>query len=329
MPTLQQIIEARTPTELFPDRDKANKAYNRLLQIAHPDMYGDATMKIKAQEAFIKLNRLWEQYNGKVNKTNVIKTRKHEYVPGKVSYIVNNTAYLEATYDAGHQKAFILIPNNSKDNDLNENASQNLKELLKETPLQYKPFYPEHLEAFKYNINNQTKQLQVISLPDKLFTLAQVKEDYPEGLNGRDIAWMFKRILIAIANSHDQKFIHGAINLDTILIQPEQHGVVLVGWEYSIEKGDYLKAIPQKYKNLYPDYVFKKETTPPSLDILLAAKTMEQLFGPTTPVQLKTFFKGCQLSSLPHPAQLLQEFDELLVRLYGPKKFHEFKMRRD
>jgi len=48
------------------------------------------------------------------------------------------------------------------------------------------------------------------------------------------------------------------------------------------------------------------------------------------PWQIQNHLKGC---TLPHPHQrpqdahfLLQEFDELLTRLWGPRKFHAFSM---
>lgn len=330
MVTLEQIINAKTPKELFPDADKARKTYNRLLQIAHPDMYGDHAKKEQAQKAFIQLTQLWEKYNNKSTstKTNVIKTRKHEYSVNQVEYVVNNSSYLHVTYDAGHKDAHLIIPNNAKDNDLHEEGIINLKNILKETPDRYKPFYPEFLEAFKYKVNGETKQITSISLPEGMFTLTQVKEDYPEGIDGRDIAWIFKRILIAIANAQDQGYIHGAINLDSVLIHPEYHGVTLTGWEYSIEKGDYLKAVPEKIRTWFPEYVFKKEMARLSLDTHLAAKTMEELLTENAPKQLRTFFKGCHLENLPHPGVLIEEFDELLIRIYGPKKFHHFSMKR-
>lgn len=333
MQTLENILQAKTPQELFGDKTKAQRAYQRLLHLAHPDMYGDAEMKKLANSAFIHLNELWEAFNkhplgNHATDTTTIKTKRHEYTLGLKFYDADGVSYYFATYDAGHEKAVIVIPSTAQDNDLIENYSMALNKLKKEVNKKYGAFFPTYLEAFKFKINGQIKQLLAYGQPDNLFTLKQIQDEYPEGLHGRDLAWIFKRLLVAIGNTHEIGLVHGGINLDSILIEPDEHGVLLTSWQYAVVKGEPLTALPSTYKSLYPAYVFAKEPARTELDIMLAAKTMESLMRADTPKPLISFFKGCQLNKLPSAGKLLIEFDTLLERVYGERRFHIFTMPR-
>jgi hypothetical protein len=333
MQTLENILKAKTPQELFGDKAQAQRAYQRLLHIAHPDMYGDEEMKKVANSAFIHLNELWEAFNKhplghKPNDSNTIRTKKHEYTLGDKFYDADGVSYYFATYDAGHEKAVIVIPSEVQDNDLIESYSATLNKLKKEVNKKYEAFFPKYVEAFKFKINGQVKQLLAYNQPSNLFTLKQIQEEYPEGLHGRDLAWIFKRLLVAIGNTHEVGLVHGGINLDSVLIEPDQHGVLLTSWQYAVSKGEPLTVLPFAYKANYPSYVFEKKSTRNELDIMLAAKTMETLMRADTPKPLVAFFKGCQLNTLPSAGALLAEFDSLLERVYGEKKFHVFAMPR-
>lgn len=333
MQTLENILEVKTPQELFGDKAQAQRVYQRLLHIAHPDMYGDEQMKIKANSAFIRLNELWEAFNkhplgNKLNDSSTIRTKKHEYSLGEKFYDADGVSYYFATYDAGHERAVIVIPSEVQDNDLIENYSASLNKLKKEVNKKYEAFFPKYIEAFRFKINGQVKQLLAYSQPSNLFTLKQIHDEYPEGLHGRDLAWIFKRLLVAIGNTHEVGIVHGGINLDAVLIEPDQHGVLLTSWQYSVAKGEPLTALPSAYKANYPSYVFEKKPTRNELDIMLAAKTMETLMRSDTPKPLVAFLKGCQLNTLPSAGALLTEFDALLERVYGERRFHVFTMPR-
>jgi hypothetical protein len=68
----------------------------------------------------------------------------------------------------------------------------------------------------------------------------------------------------------------------------------------------------------------------PDLDIWLAARCLTELTGARLPAAMACFAAGCTLASprrRPGDAwALLAEFDELLDRLYGPRRFCPFAM---
>lgn len=166
---------------------------------------------------------------------------------------------------------------------------------------------------------------------DGMVSLSDVRKAYPQGLNGRDLGWIFRRMLIAVGNTRDQGLSHGAITPYNVFIHPEKHGLILDNWECSVSLGDPLQTISSEYKVYYPQFVFDKKPTDESLDMDLAVNTMMSLVGENTgriASRFRAFFKGCKgtTKTAPHPAILLKEFDEFLFTLYGKPKFHHFSM---
>ncbi|MEL6149960.1 MAG: molecular chaperone DnaJ, partial [Chloroflexota bacterium] len=81
--------------------------------------------------------------------------------------------------------------------------------------------------------------------------------------------------------------------------------------------------------------VFKKETPTAALDIYMAARSMLYLMGSddgkqtgNIPHRIYKFFEWCTLDGQRMRPQaawpLLEEFDELIENLWGPRQFHEF-----
>lgn len=326
---LEQILSATTRTELFGDGDMDSMRinYRRLARQSHPDMYTGIKDKEKAQKAFVHLTTLWESHEKpKVAQKSQIITKKHSYE--LVDKIHEDDVFMayKATYDSGFEDCELWIIRNPADNDLGQVAGSSLKKLNKEVPDRFRAFFPEFVEMFKYRQGGNDRAVVAQKIPEGFYSIAEVKKAYPQGIHGRDVAWMFKRMLVAIGNTHDTGLVHGGISDDAILIHPEMHGLMLRNWQYSVETDNPLTAIDATCRNSYPMSVFDKEPQDYRLDVSMAAKIAKSLLSSDAPRQLGIFFAGCMVSSLPHPADLLTEFDELLVRIYGSPKFHVFTM---
>lgn len=63
--------------------------------------------------------------------------------------------------------------------------------------------------------------------PDGLVPLRDVRAAYPAGLDGRDWAWMARRLLLVRAAA---PLPHGGLDLDTVQIHPSGHRVMVTGW---------------------------------------------------------------------------------------------------
>lgn len=326
---IETILNAKTRTELFGSGNEGamRQAYRRLARRSHPDMFSNPHDKLRAEKAFKHLTVLWEEKDkSKPAKSSTIVTKKHSYDLGDKFHEDDIFMAYNATYDAGYEKCELWISRNPQDNDLAQNAGSSLKKLHKEGSENFRAFYPEFVEIFKYRQNNVDHATIAQKVPDGFVSLRKVKEAYPQGINGRDAAWMFKRMLVAIGNAYDTGLVHGGISPDAFLIQPELHGLVLRNWQYSVPVDEPLTVIDSTVRDYYPQSVFDKNPQSYALDVRMAAKVITDLLEDKAPRQLRIFLSGCMIASMPHPAQLLAEFDELLVRIYGAPKFHVFTM---
>ena len=71
---------------------------------------------------------------------------------------------------------------------------------------------------------------QGISGPDELYSLEEVRAAYPAGIDARDMAWMWRRLLTVLGFVHEQRLVHGCVTPDHVLIEPREHKLVLIGW---------------------------------------------------------------------------------------------------
>jgi serine/threonine protein kinase len=169
-------------------------------------------------------------------------------------------------------------------------------------------------------------------------TLEQVHEQHP-ALDGRHLAWIFKRLLTVLGFSHLQGTIHGAILPCHVMVDGASHGLQLVGWGQSVGAGQRIRTVPTRYRNWYPPEVLYKRPARPATDLFLAARCLIYLAGgnpvinrmsEAIPPPMQQFISTCLSPSCrmrPDDAwTLLEDFDDLLRRLYGPPMFHELNL---
>ena len=333
---INEITAAKTAGDLFDNASvaKARIKYRKLTRSVHPDVFIESKDKQIAQVAFIKLMEFWDIYREKQTdsklqngrETDLIKTRKHEYIV--VPHSEDDVFQIfGATYDAGHKRAEILIAKNTNDKDLVDAYINSIDVIKHNIPDEYKMFFPTIIEKFNYSAagKNAKSSISLNGLKD-FYTLREVVDKYPKGLHPRHVAWIFRRMLTAIGNSADVGLVHGAPNLDSFYINPYIHGVILKAWQYSVNTGSQLKAVPKNAKDYYPKYVFNKEPVDYKLDVWLTAKTAIRLLGDNEYKPFMAFFKGCLLSSVPEPRDLLSEFDAVMDKSFGERKFVTFDM---
>ncbi|OHV05325.1 protein kinase family protein [Mycobacterium talmoniae] len=166
-------------------------------------------------------------------------------------------------------------------------------------------------------------------LLDGFVTLADVAAAYPDGLDPRDYAWMHRRLLRALAAVHAAGWVHGALTPANILIHPAAHGVVLAGWSFATGAGQRLAARTSTDERLYPPEALAGEPVSGESDVYMVHALMDQLLGPAAPEPLRRFSRGCRQRSprrRPDAAALIGEFDDLLDRLYGKRRFRPFEL---
>jgi hypothetical protein len=182
------------------------------------------------------------------------------------------------------------------------------------------------------------RRINVFRWEPRLHTLEQVHEQHP-ALDGRHLAWIFKRFLTVLGFCHRRGVLHGAVLPCHALIHAPGHGLRLVGWGGSVAVRRPIRAVPARYRDWYPAEVQRRRPAGPATDLFLAARCLVYLAGgdpltnhmpDTVPPPLRRFFKACLLESpsmRPGDAwALMEDFDELLFALYGPPTFHELTL---
>jgi hypothetical protein len=61
-------------------------------------------------------------------------------------------------------------------------------------------------------------------------SLADVRSNYPTGIDPRHAVWMWRRILDVLAFVHTSGWAHGRLGPDHLLVHPADHGVLIIGW---------------------------------------------------------------------------------------------------
>lgn len=361
-----RLTQARTPEDVFgkisgqiTDAIAAlKKSYRAIAKVAHPDIYQAREEQILAENAFSLLNEWLEKAEAKIkagsygqpmdvrDAKTILQTKKRTYFvePGYVEtelYTLYDCQYDE---DGQNLMAQLKIVRDPLDNDFAQNEARILLKLAHGAEAdRFLPYIPALVDAFVYDDGAEARQALVTEKYSGWYCLSDVRRAYPGGIDPKDMAWIWRRVLVALGFAHANQVIHAAVLPENIRIQPEQHGLMLENWSYAVcdpeNSGERLAAVNLAYAGWYPADVLNREAPTPGLDILFSARCMLWLLGgnPLTgdlpaavPAPIKSFFHGCLLPAnrVPQDAwALMEEFDELLKRLWGKRQFHPFRMK--
>ncbi len=244
------------------------------------------------------------------------------------------------TGDAGpaESRYFLKIARAPEGNLLLDNERRTLKHLGPAAgKTVFRWYLPRLVESFQ-TPGPVPKRVNVYPADPGFYTLEQVHEQHP-ALDGRHLAWIFKRLLSVLGFSHGQGIVHGAVLPCHVLIHAADHGLRLVGWGQSVESGRRITVLAPRYRDWYPLEVLNKQPATPETDLFLAARCLIYLAGgdpvrdrmpDSVPAPMQRFLATCLLEGprmRPGDAwKLMDEFDELLRQLYGPPKFQPLTM---
>ena len=203
----------------------------------------------------------------------------------------------------------------------------------------YGEYFPRIVESLAAGIGGEPRRVNIFEHRPGYFTLKAVRKLHPTGLDARHLAWIFKRMLAALGFAHACGLVHGAVLPPHVMIHPENHGLQLLDWIHAVPVGRQLEIVPAAYRDWYPRESLDGETSGAATDIYLAAKSLIYLAGGdpiaerwpvAVPEPLRRFVNTCLYPAArmrPQDAwKLHEEFDELLLRLFGPPKYHRLVM---
>ncbi|MES2118505.1 MAG: lipopolysaccharide kinase InaA family protein [Pseudomonadota bacterium] len=61
-------------------------------------------------------------------------------------------------------------------------------------------------------------------------SLADVMNNYPHGVDPRHAVWIWRRVLDVLGYVHDIGWVHGQLTPAHLLVQPGDHGMLIIGW---------------------------------------------------------------------------------------------------
>ncbi|MFI0791842.1 serine/threonine protein kinase [Micromonospora rubida] len=316
---IRLVATARTDADLF-GADAPAHRYRELVAALHPDRLGalDEAVRAEATDAFVRVTTRW-----RANQVFVLGA----YRLGPLAH----TGDLADLYDVGADR-LLKLPRNPTDNDLMAREAHALRTVEERGDPRYLPYVPRLVDSFRHRdaATGAQRQISVLATAAGLHSLDEVRRAYPDGLDARDAAWMWRRLLVALGLAHQAGVVHGAVLPRHVLIEPDGHGVVLVDWCSSVVGEGAIPALVPGHADWYPPEVAARRPCGPGTDLAMAAGCMTWLMGDRAPRELRAFADGCRRPALrarPDDAwRLLGELDEVLERLYGPRTFRPFTL---
>ncbi len=352
----RRIAQATAPTGVFGEMSSnAEEAllaltarYRALAKATHPDMYANPEDKDVAQAAFCELSEWFHKaeqqikagnYGSQPHLTLQVKGRRYEIDDSFTQDRVFNSYPCRYVEDSSEHHALIRIVRDPRNNHLAANEVRILNILLNSRDAgKFSPYLPALLDAFLYQDRTAERQAAVFERTDGWYSLEQVHRAYPNGVDPRDMAWMWRRLLVALGFAHSNLVIHGAVLPQNIWIEPEQHGLLVANWFAAVydpsTTGQVIPPVEPGFRSWYPGEVLNSAVPTFGTDISMSAKCMIDLLGgdigsPAIPHAMQQFLKGSMLPGRRAPQDawaVKQEFDDLLEALWGERTFHPFRM---
>ncbi len=359
----KQLNQAGTLEEVFGEITGADplltikKRYHDLVKMVHPDLFTQETDKKLAHFAFGQLSAWFKAAEEKIQLGAYAPTKGgHPQVILQTSqgvYRIDDEPIQGEVFNSypcsfekyGHiRRAMLKITRKPQNNDLLQNEIAILRTLLNSPDAKkFSAYLPGLLDAFVYQDKSGEHQAAVLNHHRGWYSLEDIRHAYPSGINPKDMAWMFRRLLVALGFAHRNGVVHNAVLPSNVWILPEYHGLMLTNWTQatceSLDGGINALSIDPAYRNWYPSEVLNGAPPSAQTDIRLSVKCMLFLLGgdpvhrrlpDSVPNPLKAFFKGSLLPGKAAPGDawaLKGEFDELIERFWGKRKFHLFVMK--
>lgn len=334
----QDLKKASSPIDFFGDgtpEDDIESVYKSLIRVVHPDMYPDEDERLMAEEATKLLNAVYalaqEQIADGTYKEGGIKftakTRKESYVVKRLYAKGDLSSVYRCSWSDGVGLCKVGL-----------NATVNTKlehefAVLKEVVHKMGHRIPVPVDTFLVNGTraNVYKAHEGIGSFEDLYTLEEVKKQYPDGIPARAFVWVWNRMLDICITLHSEGYVHGALLPNHILINPESHLMMIVGWPHSVKIGEKITFVPKEYKWWYPNEVLDKVGAYPETDLYLAAKSMQYVIGDSVPDVLTGQLRACQMKGIAYREgnahDLYNRFQDTIEKVFGTKKFVEFVMK--
>lgn len=148
-------------------------------------------------------------------------------------------------------------------------------------------FLPTIVDTFTISERGGKRyRANVLAFVPDLISLTEVAKVFPKGLDPRDAAWIFRRVLAQALAASMAGMVHGAIVPDHVLVHPTTHEPLHIGWAHALDTtanpNTRITHVIDRWKDWYPPEVFLKKQPEHKTDLYMAGKTMIYLLGGDT-----------------------------------------------
>ncbi|OGG59751.1 hypothetical protein A2765_04145 [Candidatus Kaiserbacteria bacterium RIFCSPHIGHO2_01_FULL_56_24] len=145
-------------------------------------------------------------------------------------------------------------------------------------------FVPDLIDTFLIGGPGGTRyRVNILGIREGFVSVADIIQAYPAGLNPAEAAWVARRIIAQALAASMAGVVHGAITPDHVLVDPQTHEPMHIGWAHAIDdparKGGRITHVIDRWRDFYPPEVFDKKTPDHRTDLYMAGKTIVNLLG--------------------------------------------------
>src|SRR6266566_529770 len=340
------------------------KVYRQLAKALHPDMH------VADPSALSLASALFQQLE-EFHKVAIVRLKKGTYgdkipLPGRELVIIKGKYVSEGPLCAGDiadlhvaslessrlRNGFVMkLARNVADNDLLRAEVATLEKLRLRLPKDsWADCVPIVTDSFFLDEGvGPRRRMNVLNCFSGFYNGEEIRRKLKGGVDGRTMAWMWKRLLVLLEWTNKIGYLHGAVLPPHVMFYPDSdaspamdkrcHSIRLVDWCYSIdlESRTRLSAWVPRYEKFYAPEVLAKEKLGPWTDLYMGAKTMFYLAGDNTagghppkhlPKEIiESLFQCTQPIASKRPQSIgkyFESFKQVLEKVYGSPKWHEF-----
>lgn len=337
---IDQILNAKCAEDIFEavsDVKELKKKYHEASKLCHPDIHKTE----RAKEAFQLLTDFYEFAQELLN---CKEYGERKPLNGSDSCILaagikyENVELLKDSHIAkiftanvGVDKVILKVAKCAGDNDLIFNEAAKLKSIFKvkfndEFVKIRENVFPKLLSSFLLD----GLAVNVFPFYSDYVTLEEVRKDYD--IDVRTGAWIWRRMIVAMLICHEANVIHGGFTPDNFLIHTGNHNAKLIDFCYSVDAGKTATLIDDNFSSYYAPEVTLKKPMVSGTDIYMSAGIMIDLLNnQKVPIEIKRLLDSCRIkgySRLNDANTLYKDLDEILFKVFGRRKFHEFPNKK-
>lgn len=239
----------------------------------------------------------------------------------------------------------IKVARNVADNDLLQAENKNLMFVLDKMVSKksvWADCIPGVYESLFLADKGGKRRVNILPYFEGFVTAEDIRFRMPNGVDGRTIVWMWKRLLVLIDWIYKCGVVHGAILPPHVMFYPDndgdtvrdprKHSVRLIDWCYSIQHKERTRLsgwIP-RYESLYAPEIVKKQPLGPYTDLYMGAQTILHLCGKAVPDPITHHIRKCIDPVVSRrPQDILGYFEDFMKvakTVYGEPKYHDFNL---